>query len=149
MSKFIQAIKTLGLSEFYFSLSIGDKAELAKYSKYLAFASDKTFRCSSDCDGCFVVTNAAQFLWATAANAIPHRKYRFAERLLSHALKIAVETDDLAWIHANLAQIYYDKHKIDPEACIKAVKHCHELIRLGFMKSWAENMMEELVVFQL
>ena len=149
MSKLIQAIKTLGLTEFYFSLSIIDKTELAKYSKYLAFPSEIMSRCSAECDGCFVVSNAAQFLWATAANAIPHRKHNFAERLLSHALSIAVETDDLAWIHANLAQIYYDKHKIDPEACIKAIKHCHELIRLGFMKSWAENMMEELVVFQL
>jgi len=149
MSRFIQAIKNLGLSEFYFSLSISDKADLAKYSKYLIFPSDIMSRCSADCEECFVVSNASQFLWATAANAIPHRKHRFAERLLRHALSIAVEADDLAWIHANLAQVYYDKHKIDSEACIKAIKHCHELIRLGFMKSWAENMMEELVVFQL
>jgi hypothetical protein len=149
MSKLIQAIKTLGLTEFYFSLSVSDKAELAKYSKYLVFPYDIKFHCSTECDECFVISNAAQFLWATAANAIPHRKYSFAERLLSHALDIAVEADDLAWIHANLAQVYYDKHKIDSKACLKAIHHCHELIRLGFMKSWAENMMEELVVFQI
>lgn len=149
MSKLINAIKNLGLTEFYFSLSIRDKAELAEYSKYLIFPADIGHHCSSDCDECFVVSNAAQFLWATAANAIPHRKHRFAEHLLTHALEIAVETDDLAWTHANLAQIYYDRHKIEPEACLKAIDHCHELIKLGFMKSWAENMMEELVVSQL
>lgn len=149
MTKLIKAIKTLGLSEFYFSLSIEDKAELAKYSKYLIFPSDILSHCSVDCERCFVVSNGAQFLWATAANAIPHKKYRFSERLLSHALNIAVETDDFAWIHANLAQLYYDKHKIDPDACLKAMHHCDELIRLGFMKSWAQNMMEDLVVFQL
>lgn len=148
MSILTQNVKDFGLTEFYFSLSVNDKTELAKYSRYLICRPEKKSKYSSHDEECFQVSNAAQFLWATAANAIPHKKYGFAEHLLQHALTIAVDTDDIAWIHANMAQVYYDKSKLDPEAARKSIMHCRELIKLGFMKSWAENMMEELAVFQ-
>ncbi len=147
MPDLLQTVKSFGLTEFYFSLPVKDKTDLAKYSRYLQCRPQKIISCTSDCEGCFLVTNGAQFLWATAANAIPHKKYGFAERLLTHALSIADETEDIAWIHANLAQVYYDRHKLDPEAGKKTINHCRELIKLGYMKTWARNMMEELAVF--
>lgn len=149
MSNLTQTLKAFGLTKFYFSLSVSDKAELDKYSKYMICRLQKKPGHSTQYTECFQVSNAAQFLWVTAANAIPHKKYNFAEHLLNHALTIAVETDDIAWIHANLAQVYYEKHKIDPEAGKKSILHCRELIKLGFMKSWAENMMQGLAVFQV
>ena len=148
MSQLLQIVKSLGLAEFYFSLSISDKLDMAKYSKYLTCRPEKMMSCSPDCDGCFLVANGAQFLWATAANAIPHKKHGFAERILTHALTIATEMDDRAWTHANLAQIYYDRHKLDPEAGEKSINHCRELIKIGYMKKWAQNIMEELTIFQ-
>lgn len=147
MPNLMQTIKSYGLTEFYFSLSVEDKECLANYSQHLSIKPNKLMSCSPDCDGCFMVNNGARFLWATAANAIPDGKYGFVERLLIHALDIADEPDDVAWIHANLAQVYYDKHKLDPAAGRKSITHCRELIKMGYMKSWARNMMEELTVY--
>lgn len=149
MPDLLKTIRNFGLSEFYFSLSVEHKEYLAKYSQYLATQPQKILSCSPGCDGCFMVENGSQFLWATAANAIPDRKYEFAEEILTHALTIAEDTEDIAWIHANLAQVYYDNHKTSPEAGRKSMTHCRKLIELGYMKSWAQNMMEELAVFQV
>lgn len=149
MSKLNQTVKALNLTEFYFSLSISDKSNFAKYSHYLSCCPEKVTSCQPDCDGCFMVTNGAQFLWATAANAIPEGKLDFAEKLLTYALKIADDPEDFAWIHANLAQVYYDKHKTEPEAGRKSIGHCRELLKLGYMKSWAQNLMQELIVFHV
>ena len=149
MQDLVRTLKSFGLTEFYFSLSVDDKSNFAKYSKYLNCTPQKIPNCSPNCEGCFVVSNGAQFLWATAANAIPHREFEFAKKLLDHALSIAADPEDAAWTHANLAQIHYDNHKLDPEAGKKSILHCRELIKLGFMKSWAQNMIEELMVFQV
>jgi len=148
MSDLIKTLKQFGLTEFYFSLPIQDKADMAGYSATLICVPQNTLNCRPECNECFMVHNGSQFLWATAANAIPDRKYRFAEKLLTHALSITIETDDLAWIHANLAQVYFDNHKSDPDAGKKSILHCRELIKMGYMKIWARNMMEELTVFQ-
>ncbi len=146
MPNLMQTIKSFGLTEFYLSLSVSDKEDLARYSRYLVCPPDRTV-CSPLCDSCFIVKNGAQLLWASAANAIPDRKLDFARRLLTHALSIAGDNEDIAWIHANLAQVYYESHKTDRESLKKSIYHCHELIRMGFMKSWAENMIEEMTVF--
>ncbi len=149
MSDLLKTVKSFGLTQFYFSLSVEDKAALEKYSRNLSCYPGKILSCSPDCPGCFTVTSAAQFLWATAANSLPDKKLEFAERLLTHALDIAVEEEDKAWIHANLAQVYYDLHKIKPEASKKSIHHCRELIKLGYMKSWAQKLIEEIMVFQV
>jgi hypothetical protein len=149
MHSLLETVKTYGLTEFYFSLSVEDKAELARYSRHLPCGPKNSYNCSPVCDVCFMVANGAQFLWATAANAIPDKKLKFAERLLVHALDIAKDHEDLAWIHANLAQLYYDDHKYDSEAGRKSIHHCRELILLGYMKPWAQNMIDELMVFQI
>lgn len=149
MNDLQKTVSSLGLAQFYFSLSIEDKEYLEKYSKWLKCRPENMLNCTPGCDGCFMVENAAQLLWATAANAIPDKKLEFAERLLTYAVEIAEDLEDLAWIHANLAQVYYDKHKTDSAAIRKSIKHCRKLIEMGYMKSWAENMMEELMVFQV
>lgn len=149
MPGLLEAVRLFDLTEFFFSLSIQDKEHMKKYSKYLSCYPKNMTSCHPDCDGGFMVTNSAQFLWATAANAIPDGKLGFAERLLLQALSLAEQTDDLAWIHANLAQVYYDAHKSDPDAGRKSISHCRELVKLGYMKTWAKNMMEELLVFQV
>ena len=148
MPDLMQTIKSYGLTEFYFSLSVADKGDLARYSRYLVCPPDKTV-CSPGCDSCFLVQNGAQLLWASAANAIPDNKLDFARRLLIHALSISGNDEDTAWIHANLAQVYYENHKLDRESLKKSIYHCHELIKMGFMKSWANNMIEEMSVFQV
>ncbi len=149
MTELLKAVKSFGLTQFYFSLSVADKADLDKYAKHLSCYPRRILSCSPACEGCFMVTNGAQFLWAAAANAIPDKKLDFAERLLTHALTIAVDTEDRAWIHANLAQVYYEMHKNRPEAGKKSIHHCRELLKLGYMKSWAQNMIDELMVFQV
>lgn len=149
MANLLQTVKSLGLSEFYFSLPVDFKSDLKKYSRYLSISPENIMSCSPDCQGCFMVTNGAQLLWATATNAIPDKKYEFAECLLKHGLTIAKESEDVAWIHANLAQLYYDRHKTDPDAGRRSISHCRELIKLGYMKSWAQNLMEEIMVFQV
>ncbi len=149
MKDLLKTIKSFGLSEFYFSLSIEDKENLAKYSKWLFCNSDEIYSYSGGCDECFMINSGAQLLWATAANAIPQKKLDFAEKLLIQALEIAKDIEDIAWIHANLAQVYYDKHKTDPSAGRKSITHCRKLIEIGYLKSWAQNMMEELAVFQV
>lgn len=149
MNDLLKTVKTLGLAQFYFSLPIEDKECFERYSKWLKCEPEKILSCTPGCEGCFMVENAAQLLWATAANAIPDKKLAFAERLLTYALEIAEDIEDLAWIHANLAQVYYDRHKTEPSAVRKTITHCRKLIELGYMKSWAQNMMEELMVFQM
>ncbi|PKM82608.1 MAG: hypothetical protein CVU89_03670 [Firmicutes bacterium HGW-Firmicutes-14] len=149
MQSLLETVKSFGLTEFYFSLTVEDKTDLAGYSRHLPCAPLKSNNCSPGCDACFMVVNGAQFLWVTAANAIPDKKLKFAERLLIHALDIATDPEDVAWIHANLAQLYYDDHKYDPEAGRKSILHCRELIKLGYMKPWAKNMIDELMVFQV
>lgn len=149
MADFLRAVRSFGLTKFYLSLSPEEKRDFARYSRYLRCAPDGIACCSPACKGCFVVTNAAQLLWATAGNALPDRKHEFAERLLNHALTISEEPEDTAWIHANLAQLYYDRHKSDPEATGKSIFHCRELIKLGYMRSWATNLMEEMAVFHV
>lgn len=150
MPNLLRTVKSFGLTEFYFSLSFGDKTNLANYSQYLTCLPQKKMSCAPNCDGCFMVSNGAQFLWATAANAMPDKKLLFAERLLTHALTIAREKEDIAWIHANLAQVYYEGHKtgsrVDSRAASRSISHCRKLIELGYMKSWAQNMMEEMLV---
>jgi len=145
----LEAVKSFNLMEFYLSLSIEYKGYLKKYSHYLSCYPKKILSCYPECDGCFMVANGAQFLWATAANAIPEGKLKFAEKLLTHALTLAEEIEDQAWIHANLVQVYHDNHESDPEACRKSIKHCRELIKLGYMKAWAENMMQEMLVYKV
>lgn len=149
MPELLEAVKSFNLTEFYFSLTIEDKKSLQKYSRYLSCYPKRILSCHPDCDGCFMVSNGAQFLWATAANAIPDKKLDFAETLLIHALSLAQDPEDLAWVHANLAQVYYDQHKTDPDAGRKSISHCRELVKLGYMRSWAENMIQELAVFQV
>ena len=148
MPNLLQTIKSFGLTEFYFSLSVADKENFARYSRYLVCPPESTV-CSPVCESCFVVKNGAQLLWASAANAIPEKKLDFARRLLNHALSISGDDEDTAWIHANLAQVYYENHKLDREAVKKSIHHCHELIKMGFMKSWAHNMIEEMSVFHV
>lgn len=149
MPDLVKIVKAFRLTEFYFSLSVPDKADFARYSQYLSCDLQKTISCPQSCQGFFTVSNGAQFLWATAANAIPDRKYEFAERLLHQALISANDIEDIAWIHANLAQIYYDLYKSDPEAGKKSISHCQELIKIGYMKSWAKNIIEELKEYEL
>lgn len=149
MNNLLKTVKSLGLAQFYFSLSIEDKEYFNNYAKWLMCEPEKIFSCTPGCDGCFMVENGAQLLWATAANAIPDKKLLFAERLLLYALELANDIEDLAWIHANLAQVYYDKHKTEPSAVRKSITHCNKLIELGYMKSWAENILEELTVLQV
>ncbi len=149
MADLMHTVRSFGLTEFYLSLSPEDKRDFARYSRYLSCVPERILSCSPGCEGCFMVTNAARLLWATAANAIPDRKHSFAERLLTHALALSREAEDTAWIHANLAQLYYDRHKNDPEATRKSIFHCRELIKLGYMRSWATNLMEEMAVFHV
>jgi hypothetical protein len=146
MPDLLKKVKSFGLTGFYLSLSVENKANLANYSKYLICKSEQLPGCSPNCQDCFMVTNGARFLWATAANALPNQKYEFSEELLTHALTIAYDNEDIAWIHANLAQLYYHKKKSDPAASAKSINHCNKLISLGYMKSWAEGLIEEIGV---
>ncbi len=50
----------------------------------------------------------------------------------------------MAWIHANLAQLSYDRDHTDPAAGPKTIFHCRELLRLGFMQPWARRIIAEL-----
>ena len=147
MPDLLKIIKSFGLTEFYVSLSVPDKNDLAHYSRYLICVPENSPTCGPNCDNCFIISSGARFLWATAANAIPEGKLGFARKLLTHALSISFENEDTAWIHANLAQVYYENHKNDHDSVKKSIYHCRELIKMGFMKSWAQNMIEEMTVY--
>lgn len=149
MPELLDTVKIFGLAEFYLSRSLTDKKKIAHYSRYLVSSPEQSRSCPRDSCDKFLVTNGAQFLWATAANAIPDQELYLAEDLLLKALSIANELEDIAWIHANLAQVYYDLHKTDPDAARKSIQHCRQLIGLGYMSRWAENMMQELAVMQV
>lgn len=144
MNQLHNILKYLGLLEFYLSLSIEDKNHLAKYSKFFSCYPIDVMSYSFDCEE-FSVSNGAQFLWASAANAICEKKFDFAERILNHALTIAIQIEDIAWIHANLAEIYYEKQKTETNFSKKCIHHCKELIQMGFMKKWAKAILKELV----
>lgn len=149
MPELLDTVKIFGLAEFYLSRTITDKKKIAHYSKYLVCSPAESRSCPRDCCDKFLVTNGAQFLWATAANAIPKKDLALAEDLLQKALAIANEVEDIAWIHANLAQVFYDLSKTNPDSGRKCIHHCRQLIGLGYMSKWAENMMQELMVFQM
>lgn len=144
----IANLKKHRLLEFYFSLTPVEKEMLAYYSRHIAFFVPPCKELPS-CNELFTIKNPAQLLWTTAANAIPDRKWEFAERLLKTALEMAATREDQAWIHANLTQLYHDQHKQRPEYIKKCLHHCHQLLNTGYFTSWAENMLAEVMVMHI
>lgn len=145
----INILKKFRLLEFYIGLQPEEKDFMNHYSRqfYLYTPPCKDIPACEDL--LFSVKRPAQLLWTTAANAIPDRKWDFAEKLLVKALEIANDREDLAWTHANLTQLYYDQHRKKPASIRKCLHHCHQLLATGYFTSWAENMLAEVMVMQI
>jgi hypothetical protein len=145
----LNTLKKYRLLEFYLTLSPEEKEMLVRYSRHISFYIPPCQEVPPCEELIFTVKGPAQLLWTTAANAIPDRKWDFAEKLLQKALVIADNREDRAWIHANLTQLYHDQHRKKPEYIKKCLYHCHQLLGTGYFTSWAENMLAEVMVMHI
>lgn len=145
----ITTLKRHRLLGFYFSLAPAEKELLAQYSRHISFYVPPCKETPPRDEMVYTINNPAQLLWTTAANAIPDRKWDFAEKLLKTALEMADTREDQAWIHANLTQLYHDRYKKQPEYTKKCLYHCHQLLGTGYFTSWAENMLAEVMVMHI
>ncbi len=139
MSNFLEIIKHFNLTEMYLALPVEHKDAWYKYFPRMGDADRNRSRA-----GKFTINSPARLLWITAANAIPHSKYEFAELLLNKALDCAEDTFDKVWCHANMAQLYFDQRKTSSEALTKCREHCTELRKLGFLTTWLKHIMREI-----
>lgn len=140
MSNFVQALKQYHLLETYLALPAAEKQQWEKY-----------FPQDCDCSNCqsgqtktLPLNSPARILWMTAANALPHNKYEFAETLLNKAMEIAKDNYDAFWIHANLAQLYYDQLTTSETALEKCKVHCEALYKMGLRTPWIKQMRNDL-----
>ena len=67
MPDLLKIIKSFGLTEFYVSLSVPDKNDLAHYSRYLICVPENSPTRGPNCDNCFIISSGARFLWAYSA----------------------------------------------------------------------------------
>lgn len=127
------------------SLPVEEKSMFFHYCNVLEFFLDAGSSCKGNC--CSGKTandkSPARFLWTTAASAIPHREFSFAEKLLVKALEIATDEEDLAWIHLNLTQLYLDQQGENPDAYAKGTYHCQETMKTGYFTAWAKNLLQQ------
>lgn len=121
-------IKKFELSDFYLQLSLEDKQLLFQSTQHMTEAN----------------LSPAQFLWMGASNLLPHRHYALAEQMLIHALTTATEPDDLAYIHANLAQCFYDQLENHPEYIQLCKDHCQEVYQLGYFQKWTAELLASI-----
>ncbi|KNZ69610.1 hypothetical protein Tfer_1630 [Thermincola ferriacetica] len=140
MSLLMNALKQHHLTEMYLSLPVEHKKAWQQYFPKICNCSD----CSSGTNKPFPIKSTARFLWVTAANAIPHRNYDFAEILLNKALEYADNGDDILWIHANFVQLYYDQIDSKREASEKCLHHCEELTKMGYLNRWVDRILNEI-----
>lgn len=145
MDYLYQQLHKLKLSGFYMALPIAEKSMFYHYANTLDhYLQDDSPGCSKGSSNKLPkVVSAVRFLWTTAANAIPHRDFAFAEKLLNYALDLANDQEDLAWIHLNLTQLYLDQQGEDDQASAKGIFHCQETIKTGYFVGWAENLLEQ------
>lgn len=145
-------IKTFGLAKDYLKMSPKEKEFVAKYhydGEVVSIVQRETTKQDDPfLVETFRVDSAARFLWVTAANAIPHGQWDFAEKLLHRALELAGNSPDsvcdLAHIYANLAQLYADQARYSPAAAAKCLHHARETIKTGYFVVWAENLCREI-----
>lgn len=140
-----ELLHRLKLTAFYLALSIEEKSMFYHYSNTLEhYLQEETPSYSAGCwDSPPETVSTVRFLWTTAANAIPHRDFSFAEKLLNYALELAQEQEDLAWIHLNLTQLYLDQQGENEQASAKGIFHCQETIKTGYFTGWAQNLLEQ------
>ncbi|MFZ3170717.1 MAG: hypothetical protein WA118_01825 [Carboxydocellales bacterium] len=145
-------IKNLGLAKEYLSMSPAEKKLLDKYhytGEVISVVQRETSKQDDPFLGeAFRVDTAIRLLWVTAANAIPHGQWHFAEKLLHQALELADDSPDsfrdCAHIYANLAQLYADQVRCNPAAAAKCLHHARETIKTGYFVVWAQNLCREI-----
>lgn len=151
-------IKTFGLARDYLKMTLAEKEFMSRYhydGEVISVVQRETTKQDDPFLGeTFRVDSAARFLWVTAANAIPHGQWGFAEKLLHRALELASPDSeihhspdsvrDLAHIHANLAQLYADQVHSNPAAAAKCLHHARETVKTGYFVPWAEKLCREI-----
>ncbi|AVX20045.1 hypothetical protein SAMN02745885_00909 [Carboxydocella sporoproducens DSM 16521] len=131
---YLRHLKRLGLLPFYFSLLPEHKQLLLSYG-FADPVYTQTLR------------RPCQFLWVTAANALPHGHWDFCEFILHFAWQLAEKQGlqaDLAHIHANLAQLYSDQVLTKQKAVEKCLFHCQQVLKTGYFTRWAQQLLEEM-----
>jgi hypothetical protein len=137
MEQWFNTLKSFQLGSFYMSLPVELKEQWQQYSRDLPTKPpihNESFYCD----------NAAQFLWTSAANAIPQKDYQLAQTLLYQALQLTDSKQDLAWIHANLTQLYYDQLEKLPDAEEKCRYHCQQAKSTGYFQDWCDQMINQI-----
>ncbi|MTI80163.1 MAG: hypothetical protein FH758_04640 [Firmicutes bacterium] len=134
------AIKNYHLGSFYMSLPVELKDQWVNDALGLPMTVVPSYKGST-----FAIESAAQLLWTSAANAIPQGHYTLAEKLLIKALKMASTEQDKAWIHGNLAQLYYLQIKTHPTALEKCRYHCKQTIQTGYFVNWCERLLSNIL----
>ena len=159
-------IKTFGLARDYLKMTPAEKEFISRYhydGEVISVVQRETTKQDDPFLGeTFRVDSAARFLWVTAANAIPHGQWSFAEKLLQRALELASPDSeihhyrdsktqpspdsirDLAHIHANLAQLYADQVHSNPAAAAQCLHHARETVKTGYFVPWAEKLCREI-----
>lgn len=132
MRSFSMLLSRYRLQKFYLQLPINEKALFEEFSQGLA---DYITENSG------LTRNRARFLWMVGANAVPRGQIDFALKVLQKARDEAQDPEDLAHIHANLAQILLDKENPTVQELEECNEHLLSMIGYGHMVVWAKAML--------